>query len=190
MSELDVEPGTTGTRAAGPTALPPAIVFALALLFVSLSFGSAILLMTRSVPGAGASAEPAAAASAQPAAAARTSTTASRTATATPAPARVVSASGTAEPLGSGTYRVVFTWVLEGATEGDVVLFRFSMGSRIVSERRGTLDANVFVSSTGRLTVATSQDCSTDGWTAQLVTLRGVSPAGEATARVAGVRCA
>jgi hypothetical protein len=69
------------------------------------------------------------------------------------------------------------------------VLLRFSMGSRVISETRGALDANVFSPSTGIFTVATSQECSADGWSAEVVSIRGVTPAGEATSRAAGVTC-
>lgn len=181
MNEPPADQGTTAAPAAGRTAGQPAIVFVLALLLVSLSFGSAILLITRSAVDTDSSAESAAA---TPAA-----TSAPRIATAAPAPIRVLSTSGTAEPLAGGTYRVTFVWVLEGAREGDTALLRFSMGSRVLSEQRGALDDTVFASSTGRLTLSTMQPCSTDGWAAELVTLRGQPLAGDATARVAGVRC-
>jgi len=178
MSEVPVDQGPTVALASSRSGPSPLLVFALALLLILLSFGSAFLLIARSAPGTAATVRSAATlvatASAQAASA---------------APIRVVSASGTTEPLGTGSYRVVFTWLLEGAREGDTVLVRFSVGSRVLSEQRGTLDANVFASSTGRFTVSTQQECSTDGWAAELVTLRGLSPAGNATARVAGVKC-
>lgn len=103
---------------------------------------------------------------------------------------RVTATPATAERLESGAYRVIFTWTLEGAREGDTALLRFSVGSRIISEQRGALDANIFSSATGRLTITTSQDCSVDGWSAELVSLRGVAPVGEPTSRAQGVTCA
>jgi len=180
LSDLPVEQSAAASTASASTGPPALLVFALAVLLVSLSFGSAFLLINRSAFGADAIVTP----GAPP-----VRTTAARAATAAPVAVRVLSASGTAEPLGTGAYRVVFSWALEGAREGDTALIRFSVGSRVPSEQRGTLDANVFSSSTGRLTVSTQQECSTDGWSAELVSLRGSPPAGDATARVAGVRC-
>lgn len=112
-----------------------------------------------------------------------------RAATAAPATVRVTAGPGLAERLDSGGYRVSFTWTLEGAREGDSALLRFSVGSRVVSEQRGTLDPNVFSASTGRFTVTTAQECSADGWTAEIVTIRSLVPVGEATSRAAGVTC-
>jgi hypothetical protein len=101
----------------------------------------------------------------------------------------VTAGAATAERLDTGTYRITFNWTLDGAREGDAALLRFSIGSRVISEQRGNLDATVFTASTGRLTVATSQDCSAEGWSAELVTLRGVTPIGEPTSRANGVTC-
>lgn len=112
-----------------------------------------------------------------------------RTATAAPATIRVAAGPGLAERLDSGGYRVTFTWTLEGAREGDTALLRFGIGSRVVSEQRGTLDPNVFSSSTGRFTVTTAQECTADGWTAEIVSIRNLTPVGEATSRAAGVTC-
>ena len=102
---------------------------------------------------------------------------------------RIVSASGSAERLDSGAYRVTFAWMLEGARAGDSAVIRFSAGSRQPTETRGTLDPTVFSASTGRLALVTSQECSGGGWTAELISLRGLSPVGDAVARVAGVTC-
>lgn len=112
-----------------------------------------------------------------------------RAATAAPAAVRVTAGPGLAERLDSGGYRVSFTWTLEGAREGDSALLRFSIGSRVVSEQRGTLDPNVFSSSTGRFTVTTAQECTADGWNAEIVSIRNLTPVGEATSRAAGVTC-
>jgi hypothetical protein len=112
-----------------------------------------------------------------------------RTATAAPATIRVTAGPGLAERLASGGYQVTFTWTLEGAREGDSALLRFGIGSRVVSEQRGALDANVFVASTGRFTVTTAQECTADGWSAEIVSIRNLTPVGEPTSRVAGVTC-
>lgn len=112
-----------------------------------------------------------------------------RTATAAPATIRVTAGPGLAERLDSGGYRVSFTWTLEGAREGDSALLRFSIGSRVVSEQRGMLDPNVFSASTGKFTVTTAQECTADGWTAEIVSIRNLAPVGEATSRAAGVTC-
>jgi hypothetical protein len=117
-------------------------------------------------------------------------TAGARTATPTPTPVRVTAGAATAERLDASTYRVTYTWMLEGAREGDTALLRFSIGSRVISEQRGTLDASIFSSSSGRLTITTSQECSADGWSAELLSLRGVTPVGERTSRAPGVTCA
>ena len=181
MSELPVIPETTESAVNGRPRSQPVVVFGLALLVALLSLGSPILLITRTAVGS-ADVEPEVTST-------FVATSSPRTATPVPAPVRVVTTSGSAEALGSGNYRVTFAWVLEGARERDVALIRFSAGSRMLSEQRGTLDANVFTTSTGRLAISTQQECSSDGWTAELVTLRGRPLTGEATARVAGVKC-
>jgi hypothetical protein len=112
-----------------------------------------------------------------------------RTATAAPATVRVTAGPALAERLDTGGYRVTFTWTLEGARDGDSALVRFGIGSRVVSEQRGALDANVFVASTGRFTVTTAQECTADGWSAEIVSIRNLTPVGEATSRAAGVTC-
>ena len=159
---------------------PPSAVgiFAGALLFAAVAFAGPIALLTR---GSGVEAEP------SPSLAA--ATTAPRTGTPAAVSVRIASASGSAERLDSGAYRVTFAWTLEGARVGDPVVIRFSAGSRQPSESRGTLDPNVFSASTGRLTLVTSQECSGGGWSAELMSLRGQPPAGDAVARVAGVTC-
>lgn len=112
-----------------------------------------------------------------------------RTTTAAPATIRVTAGPGLAERIDTGGYRVTFTWTLEGAREGDSALLRFGIGSRVVSEQRGALDANVFVASTGRFTVTTAQECTADGWSAEIVSIRNLTPVGETTSRAAGVTC-
>ena len=153
-------------------------IFAVALLFAALAFIGPIVLLTR---GSGVQAEPS-----PPFAPA---TTTLRPATPASAPVRIASASGSAERLDSGAYRVTFAWTLEGARVGDPVVIRFSAGSRQPTESRGTLDPSVYSASTGRLTLVTSQECSGGGWSAELISLRGQPPVGDAVARVAGVTC-
>ena len=112
-----------------------------------------------------------------------------RAATAAPATIRVTAGPAIAERIDTGGYRVTFTWTLEGAREGDSALLRFGIGSRVVSEQRGALDPNVFVASTGRFTVTTAQECTADGWSAEIVSIRNLTPVGEPTSRAAGVTC-
>jgi hypothetical protein len=156
----------------------PLLVFAGALLLAAATFGSSVALLVRSEPID----------LLEEGTPARTSAP-TRASTAAPSPVRISGAAGTAERLETGAYRVTFTWTLDGGREGDGLLLRFTLGSRVLTEQRATLDATVFTSSTGRLTLATSQECSADGWTAEVVSVRGVTPAGDAVSRVAGVTC-
>ena len=158
-----------------PRGVNPIAIFAGALLLTAVTFGSSLGLLMRGTTLSSAESSPPA--------------TAARTATATPTPVRVTAGTASAERLDSGAYRVTFSWTLEGAREGDTALLRFSVGSRVISEQRGTLDANIFSSATGRFIITTSQDCSVEGWSAELVSLRGVAPVGETTSRAAGVTC-
>jgi hypothetical protein len=155
----------------------PFAIFAGALLLATVTFGSSLGLLVRSDP-LGAVDEIPAATSAP-----------TRAPTAPASPVRITSASGTAERLGTNLYRVTFRWTLDGAREGDSVLVRFSAGARIISEQRGTLDAAVFTSSTGNLIIATSQECSAEGWSAELLSLRALKPVGDAISRATGVTC-
>ena len=155
----------------------PAGIFVGVLVLAILTFGSSVALMTR--VGVIASPEDEVTSTVAP----------TRTATAAPATIRATAGPGLAERLDSGGYRVTFTWTLEGAREGDLALLRFSIGSRVVSEQRGALDANVFSAATGRFTVTTAQECTADGWTAEIVSIRNLTPVGEATSRAAGVTC-
>jgi hypothetical protein len=166
-------------RTRSPMSASPLALFAGVLLLALLTFGSSVVLLTRV-----ASVEP------SEEEAVRTSTPIpTRAATPAATAVRVTAGAATAERLDTGTYRITFNWTLDGAREGDAALLRFSIGSRVISEQRGNLDATVFTASTGRLTVATSQDCSAEGWSAELVTLRGVTPIGEPTSRANGVTC-
>lgn len=180
-SELEPEPTTPVVvvpRQKRPSVwTTPAGIFVGVLLLALLTFGSSVALLTR--VGVVASPDDDDVVTIAP----------TRTATAAPATIRVAAGPGLAERLDSGGYRVSFTWTLEGAREGDSALLRFSIGSRVVSEQRGTLDPNVFSSSTGRFTVTTAQECTADGWTAEIVSIRNLTPVGEATSRAAGVTC-
>ena len=160
--------------------LPAAAVFALVALICLVSFVVPVVLLARNAL----TSEPAGTASglATTIAPARTSSPAAGT-------VRVLSAAGTAEALGSGLYQVTFTWVLEGARTGDAATIRFYMGSTQMAEERGNLDSSIFEASTGQLRLTTSQDCSAQGWSAELVLLRNQTPQGERMARAAGVSC-
>ena len=155
----------------------PPVIFAGVLALAMLTFGSSVALLTR-VGTVEAPVDEV------------TRTSAStRGATAAPTAIRVTARAASAERLDTGAYRVTFTWKLDGAREGDSALLRFSLGSRVISEQRAALDANVFSSSTGIFTVTTSQECSADGWNAEVVSIRGLTPVGEPTSRTPGVTC-
>ena len=157
----------------------PAGVFVGVLILLMLTFGSSVALMTRVGVVASPEDEDEVTSTVAP----------TRTATAAPATIRATAGPGLAQRLDSGGYRVTFTWALEGAREGDIALLRFSVGSRVVSEQRGALDANVFSAASGRFTVTTAQECTADGWSAEIVSIRNLTPVGEATSRAAGVTC-
>jgi hypothetical protein len=160
-----------------PSASSPILIFVGALLLSGVTFGSSVALMTRNA-GLGSTAD------------APTVTLApARSPTPAPTPVRIAASNGTAERLESGAYRVTFSWTLEGAREGDSAQLRFSVGNRIVTEQRGTLDPTVFTASTGRLVITTSQDCSAEGWSAEVVTVRGLAPVGEAISRAPAASC-
>lgn len=114
---------------------------------------------------------------------------ASRTAPPATTPLRVVTATATSERLSSGQYGVTFVWVLEGARLGDVAAIRFFVGSTLVGDDTGNLDSNIFNPSTGQLRLTTEQNCSVEGWSAELVSIRSQAPQGERIARAAGVAC-
>lgn len=154
----------------------PLGIFVGVLVLGLLTFGSSVALLTRVAPLGSPDEE--------------TGTLApTRTATPAATPIRITAAAATAERLDTGAYRVTFSWTLDGARQGDTALLRFSMGSRVISEQRGALDANLFASSSGKFTVTTSQECSTDGWSAEVVSIRGLTPVGEPISRAPGVSC-
>jgi hypothetical protein len=163
-----------------PTSLSAPILFALIALLCAISFGVPVALLARNAVTTESSfafgtAETTAAPGRTPAPQAVT--------------VRVLSATGSAEALGSGLYQITFTWMLEGARAGDAATIRFFMGSTQMAEERGNLDSTVFEASTGQLRLTTSQDCSAQGWSAEIVLLRNQVPQGERTARAAGVSC-
>lgn len=103
---------------------------------------------------------------------------------------RVVSSSGRSRPVANGTqHEVTFSWVLEGAREGDAVVVQFQAGSRTLGQQRGVLDPSVFSFSTGTLSLTATLDCATAGWTADILTIRGQPVEGEGEATVPGVAC-
>ena len=158
-------------------AATPLGIFVGVLVLLMLTFGSSIALLTR-VDTVELSVDEG-----------TPTTVPTRVATPAPTAIRATAGAATAERLDTGSYRVTFTWTLDGAREGDTALLRFSSGSRVISEQRGALDANTFSSSTGRFTVATSQECSVDGWSAEVVSIRGLPLVGEAISRASGVSC-
>lgn len=102
---------------------------------------------------------------------------------------RVVSATGGSSPAGAGAHRVTFTWTLQGARENDPLEIHFYVGGRLAGRETGTLDASIFSFSSGILRLVTEQECSTGGWSADLVTVRGVLVDGDGIAVVRGVTC-
>jgi hypothetical protein len=102
---------------------------------------------------------------------------------------RVVSASGDSTATEAGAHRVTFTWTLDGARENDPVEIHFYVGGRLAGRETGTLDASVFSFASGVLRIVTEQECSTGGWPADLVTVRGVLVDGDGIAVVPGVTC-
>ena len=161
---------------------PRLVVFAAVLPLTALSFGAAILIIS------------APAWSAAPLAVSETPVPVVRVASpprpqsAVPSPVRVLTATGGAEVAGNG-YRVTFAWALEGASVGDPAVVRLFAGGRLVTEQRGVLDASVFSASTGRLTLVTAAECSADGWSAELVSIRNQAIVGEGSIKVPGVVC-
>ena len=103
---------------------------------------------------------------------------------------RVVSASGRSRPMSSGTqHEVTFSWTLEGARANDPVVLQFYAGTRALGQQRGTLEPAVFNFSTGTFTLAVAIECSTAGWTAEILTVRGQPIEGNGEATVAGAEC-
>jgi hypothetical protein len=173
LAPIAAEPAPEAQPAPRPRSVPGVVHFVSALIVVTLTFGGSIALMTR---GAGSTevADPVTRTSAPLATAAATTI-------------RVAAGDGTAERLPAGTYRVTYTWTIDGARDGDAVLIRFAVGNRVLSEQRAALDPNIF--SSGKLTIATEQDCSAQGWSAEILSVRGVAPVGDFVSRVAAANC-
>ncbi|MGH2498714.1 MAG: hypothetical protein ACRDF0_01255 [Candidatus Limnocylindria bacterium] len=179
--------GPASPVGAGEAGLPASLTGAVVPFAVTiLSFAGAILLVA-TLAGPSDTPSPETTTTALSATAARGGTAAS------PAPqaqaVRVVNASGSAQAVAGGGYTVTFTWILEGARDGDPAVVRFSIGNSVISEQRGLLSADTFDPSSGVLTLATSQECSREGWSAELVSFRDQPPRGERTARAPGVSC-
>lgn len=103
---------------------------------------------------------------------------------------RIVSTSGRSRAMtGGAQYEVTFSWTLDGAHENDPVVLQFYAGTRTLGQQRGTLDPAVFNFSTGTLTLTATMDCSTGGWTAEILTVRGQPIEGDSEATAAGVQC-
>ena len=178
-----VVPGVA--RAAPPTPPLGVLVFFGVLALLLLSFGSALLVFagaTRPAASARATSTPVVARSASP-------TSAPGSAAPAASVARVLGATANTQAAGGGNYTVTFVWMLTGANVGDPVVLRFFAGSRQVSEVQGTLDQNVYSQATGRLTVPTAQVCSTEGWSAEIVSLRNQPVTGDPVAKAAAVAC-
>lgn len=103
---------------------------------------------------------------------------------------RVLSASGSSVATGEGTYRVTFTWTLQGANENDSATILVYAGNQLLGgEQEGTLDPSVFSFSTGRFAITAVLPCSASGWSAELIRVRGLPTEGDNEALVPGVTC-
>ncbi len=188
------EPGTDlmttpeATPAPRARGSPAPAIFIGSLLAALLVFGPAILVLAglaREAPEPEETPRPALATARPPATPA-----VARTAASAGGPVRVVSTSGSATPqAGGGGYQVTFIWTLEGAREGDPIKIQFYAASRMLAEREGTLEPQLYTFSTGTLRITTTQECSASGWQADLVDVRGRTPAGDTLASVPGVAC-
>lgn len=186
-SETGLVPTDMGAAVAARTTrlrapVPPTglVVFTGVLVLMLLSFGTAIALVSGATRS---STREAAASTNVPRVSGAPATAAPQVAAAV----RILSANGRAELQSGTTYRVTFAWVLEGANQGDPAVIRVLAGGRLVSELRGALDQSVY--SSGRLTIPASLECSADGWSAELVSVRSLPVVGDGTAKVAGVAC-
>ena len=103
---------------------------------------------------------------------------------------RVVSATGRSRPIDSGAqHEITFSWILDGAREGDPVVVQVSAGNQSLGQQRGALDPSVFSFSSGTFTLMATLDCSTGGWYAEILTIRGQPVEGDSEATVAPVTC-
>jgi len=171
------------------TGAPPLTIFLGISAVLLLSLGAAMVVLGLS--GRVASTEPEATPTPNitAAAPARTAGTVA-TAVAGASRVRLSNASGRSRAIGSGAqYEVTFAWTLEGARENDPVSIQFYAGTRSLGQQRGTLDPTVFNFSTGSLTLSVTMDCSTGGWTAEILTVRGQPIEGDGEAKAPGVQC-
>jgi hypothetical protein len=176
------------TSVVPPSAGPPLAIFLGILLLLIASFGGSALVLA----GAGrVSDEPDP--TATPTITSAPGRTAGAAATATGAAAgrvRVVNTSARSRPIASGAeHEVTFTWTLQGAREGDQVVVQFYSGTQSLGQQRGVLDPQVFNFSTGTLTLPVTMECSTGGWSAEILTVRGQPIEGESEAKASGVQC-
>lgn len=172
-----------------PSAGPPLAIFLGLMLLLIASFGGSALVLA----GAGrVSDEPDP--TATPTVTSAPGRAAGTAATATGAAAgrvRVLNASARSRPIASGAeHEVTFTWTLQGASEGDPVVLQFYSGTQSLGQRRGVLDPQVFTFSTGTLTLPVTMECSTVGWSAEILAVRGQPTEGDSEATAPGVQCA
>jgi hypothetical protein len=178
-------PAVADPASRGPAKGPPVLAIFVGLLtLVVLSIGTSALLLA----GAGRVISNEPAATAAPPLVAPGGTVAPGSA-ASAERVQVVSASGVSRATEGGSHQVTFTWTLEGARENDPVEIHFYVGGQLAGRETGTLDASVFSFASGILRIVTEQECSTGGWHADLVTVRGVLVDGDGIAVVPGVSC-
>lgn len=177
-------PAVADTTSQGPAGPPVLAMFIGLLTLVILSIGTSALLLA----GAGRLTTNEPAATPAPPLVTPGGTVAAR-ATAAAERVRVVSTSGASTPAGAGSHRVTFTWILDGARENDPIEIHFYVGGRLAGRETGTLSASVFSFASGTLRLVTEQQCSTGGWSADLVSVRRVLVEGDGIAVVPGVTC-
>lgn len=116
--------------------------------------------------------------------------TAGAAATAAAGRVRIVSSTARSRPIANGAqHEVTFSWTLEGAREGDPVVLQFYRGTQSLGQQRGALDPQVFNFSTGVLSLTVTMDCSTGGWSAEVLTVRGQPIEGDSDAKAPGTQC-
>lgn len=171
-------------RVIAPTGAAPIAVFVGILLIVALSFGSAALVLA----GAGRAVSPEAVPTEEAATPAPART--GPAATAQAVRVRVTSANATSRAIDAGTqHEVTFSWTLQGAREGDPITIQFYAGTRPLGQRSGTLDPSIFAFATETLTLTATLDCSTGGWSAEILTVRDLPVDGDGEATAPGAAC-
>jgi hypothetical protein len=174
-----------------PGGPPPVAIFLGITLLLIASIGASALVLAGAGRVSSDEPEPAEATATLTSAPARTAGAAVTATTAgTTGRVRVVSATARSRPVATGAqHELTFAWTLEGAREGDAVVLQFYAGTRPLGQQRGTLAPSVFNFSTGVLTLTATMDCSTGGWTAELLTVRGQPIEGDSEASAPGVAC-